>query len=119
MKRYVKPVFIAESYMFAYSIAACSNTDERAPLVINENDNLCKTGCKNGHYAGKNNKAGPFPMTIFNDGDKTWNKDKTNPVGCDFDWDGKDQSFSQYFYGNGASASDHHIPSYNGSALPS
>lgn len=131
MKKYVKPVFIAESYMFAYSIAACSNTAKRAPLVINQGDNLCKAGCDQGHQAGNNqNNTIDFPITIFNDEPQNiWqNKDDYNKdpdsktyqaIGCDFDWDGKDKSFSQYFYGNGASASDQHIPSYKGSALPS
>lgn len=135
MKKYVKPVFIAESYMFADSIAACGiDIDTTKPLVIKlQQTNLCSNG-NDGHvYGGSNGNKGEIaklgrshpisPATIFNDADKTWNNDETNPDGCTYDWDGRtnivaqtQKNFAESFYGNNSNE-DKHSPGYVGQSL--
>lgn len=136
MKKYVKPVFYAESYMFSDSIAKCDTSlDPSKAMVINVGDNLC-TAQDGGDVIGKNKNAlvKNFPVTVFNDGTNIWqNKTlytKDDPdyvaIGCDYDWnmpkedmvytsDSNPQKldiFSQTFYGNGASNSNEHRPGY-------
>lgn len=131
MKKYVKPVFIAESYMFAYSIAACdvSIGEKDKPddaLLVTEGMKMCPIG-DGGHKAGQGTLQ-DFPLTIFNDGEQIrWiNKEQylENPDsetyqanGCDFDWDGDGAKFTQAFYGNGAGNAENHKPGYNGKAF--
>lgn len=109
MKReYVKPVYIAESYMFNESIATCDISYDSEPLTVTKGMNLCSHG-RDGHVAGgqSGNKGTikDYPTTIFNDG-------PTNN-GCIFDWDGKGSSFANAFYGNSANEAKH-APAYDG-----
>lgn len=136
MKReYISPVFIAELYSFTESIANCDVPEGKAPLLINWEEHLCVAGCDKGHVAGKGGlytNPTDYPLTIFNDGkDIVW--DKKDPIyadtdpehkypiysGCDYDWTGDDKKFSQDFFGNSASSSDQHRPSYKGYPLQS
>lgn len=114
MKReYVKPVYIAESYMFTESIAACDisvGSPETNPITVNKGDSMCPVG-DSGHIAGKGYLGTEgyqqYPVTIFNDGPQD---------GCSFDWNGDRKEFGQAFYGANPSEKKH-IPAHNGSVF--
>lgn len=133
-RKYEKPVFYAEGYVFSSSIAACDiDIDITAPLTIERGvTKLCPVD-DNGHFFGgkKINKHGKRGykgsiseeigdkrdfVTLFNDGDAT---------GCEYDWDGRanivaqtGDSFAASFFGNEANPGNH-APAYNGQVFMS
>lgn len=121
-RKYVKPVFYAEEYVFSSSIATCDiDIDTTAPLtIIRKETRLCPVQ-DNGHcFGGSNGRKGSITVklgdqseavTLFNDGDS---------AGCKYDWDGRanivaqtGDSFAESFFGNEANK-ENHAPGYNG-----
>ena len=124
-RKYVKPVFCAEEYVFNASIAKCDiDVDTTSPLEVIRNETvLCVSGGSpdNGHKFGDKGIVGKNDssqvITIFNDG--------VGNDGCKYDWDGRTnivaqtgENFAQSFFGNNASPSQH-TPGYNGSVFMS
>lgn len=117
MKReYVKPVFIAETYAFSESIAACDyhqGDTEANPVIIPANVHMCPVN-DGGHVTGKKGiPVSKYPVSVFNDGDAT---------GCTFDWEKNGivkfdgviyPSFGQALFGAKANNENHTII-YNG-----
>lgn len=123
MKReYAKPLFYAEKYMVASSIASCDyhvGDSDTEPLTIKAGEGMCPVG-DSGHEAGKKKANIPvenYPLTLFNDG--------IEGTECQYDWSGGNVTgpdgvsygdFGKAFYGATAS-NDNHRPGYGGRAF--
>ena len=127
MKReYVKPMFYAEEYVVADSIAACDFTNVNEPLTINFGDNVCSGGNDGHRWGGQNGSKGNIKgtqgssLTLFNDG--------MDNDACQYDWGGPSNNvvtgpygeeygdFANAFYGN-SSSEGQHAPGYMGEAF--
>lgn len=127
MKKYIKPVFVAESYTFNEGFAATDCTahvgGSESPdmMVIQGNKSACPVG-DGGHITGEGNiSSKAFPINLFNDGIGI-----TDPeIGCDYDWNGRTGSVTgpdKTDYGTWQKAmwksanpgNDNHRPGYDG-----
>lgn len=122
MKReYVKPMFYAEEYVVADSIAACGHS-QNDPITMVYGETACVHGDGGHKWDGNGTLKGynGFAITLFNDG--------TEGTACEYDWGGPSNNvvtgpdgkvygtYSGAFFGNESTAGIH-APGYQGQSF--